>query len=277
MSTLDEVKQMQQQGVPEDQIVGTLQNKGIPYKDISEALAQSKIKAAVEQIPQEPVPPLNQNLPPLGQQPTYSQTPRASPQPPTPQEIAAPSPSDMVSPQIQEPEKQASPEMMQGMQQSMLQATSEEPQATQEYIPTPQTGYGEGSPLDVYGYDAYEYQGAGISPDTITEISEQIFSEKITEIRKHMDKVMDFKTTIEAKTESMEDRLKRIEKIIDTLQSSILRKVGDYVTNISDIKKELIETQKTFSKLVPEMKKYSSHKTTHKRKTTHKKTTRKKK
>ena len=58
------------------------------------------------------------------------------------------------------------------------------------------------------------------------------------------------KTEIDARTESIEERLKRIEKIIDSLQVSVLRKVGDYVTNVDDIKKELIETQKTIGKVL---------------------------
>ena len=40
MSALDEVKRMQSQGMIEDQIIQTLQNQGVPYKDISEALSQ---------------------------------------------------------------------------------------------------------------------------------------------------------------------------------------------------------------------------------------------
>ena len=48
MSTLEQVKQMQSQGVIEEQIVQNLQNQGIAYREISEALSQSKIKAAVE-------------------------------------------------------------------------------------------------------------------------------------------------------------------------------------------------------------------------------------
>ncbi|MEK6836617.1 MAG: hypothetical protein AABX94_03040, partial [Nanoarchaeota archaeon] len=79
---------------------------------------------------------------------------------------------------------------------------------------------------------------------------EQIVSEKLTDVRKKMEKMSLFKTEFETKTEAMEERLKRIEKIIDTLQSSVLRKVGDYVTNVEDLKHEMIETQKTFAKVL---------------------------
>jgi DNA-binding transcriptional MerR regulator len=249
MSALDEVKKMQQQGISEDQIVRALQDKGVPYKDISESLAQSKIRAAVEEPPSEPE--------------TTSQ------QPIRPQ----------IAP-IEQPNDRQSPEMIPGMQQSILQTTPEYDQTTQEYAPAPQPGanqpteYGGYSDYGSYtdqdsGYQSYDYQSTGISSDTITEISEQIVAEKMMEMRKHIEKVTDFKTTIETKTEAIEERLKHIEKIIDTLQSSVLRKVGDYVTNVEDIKKELIATQKSFSKFVPEIKKRRAH--------THKKTSKKKK
>ena len=60
----------------------------------------------------------------------------------------------------------------------------------------------------------------------------------------------DMKTMVEAKLETLDERLKRLERLIDTLQSSVLRKVGDYVTNVEDLKHEMIETQKTFAKVL---------------------------
>jgi DNA-binding transcriptional MerR regulator len=92
---------------------------------------------------------------------------------------------------------------------------------------------------------------AAISPDTISEISEQVVSEKLAPIRKAIESVLDMKTTVESKLDYMDERLKRIEKIIDRLQLSILQKVGDYMTNIDDIKKEVVETQKSFKSMLP--------------------------
>jgi DNA-binding transcriptional MerR regulator len=254
MSTLDEVKLMQQQGIPEDKIIKTLQEKGISYREISDSLAQSKIKAAVEQPASEP------NAPPAFSQPKNPRT----------REIFSQNNLD------------GGPEAIPGMQQSMMQSPA--PQApgepTQEYIPTPypqdtpQSDYGAYQDPYQQGYDQYDpyTQASGVSPDTITEISEQVVAEKMMELRKHLEKVTDFKTVIETKTEAIEERLRRLEETIHALQSSVLRKVGDYITNVDDIKKELIQTQQSFSKLVPELKKHSAHKTqTKHRKTTHKK------
>ena len=245
MAALEEVKKMQEQGMAENEIIQSLQQKGMKYKEISEALAQNRIKAAVEEPTQE------------GSMP---EAPGMAP----PQEAN------------QIPKNNGSPtqESIQEMQKSMLETPGEmapiqprgtQSQSSEEYSPeeneqkianVPEEEYSPDAPIEgqQMEYSSYDPSIGGISSDVITEISEQVVSEKLSETRKHLEKVIDFKTAIEAKTESIEERLKRIEKIIDTLQSSILRKVGDYVTNVDDIKKELIETQKSFSRLLPELK-----------------------
>jgi len=248
MTALEEVKKMQEQGVGENEIIQSLQQNGMKYKEISEALAQSRIKAAIEE-------PTTANLAPVAP-------------------VKVPS-SEIVPPQ----KNQLQIGEMSEMQKSVLESPGEMPLAqprqdqqmdSEEYIPPSQESsppegtmpMGEYSPQaptegQQYEYPSYDPSIGGLSSDIITEISEQVVSERLSEIRKPLEKVIDFKTTIEAKTESIEERLKRIEKIIDVLQSSILRKVGDYVTNVDDIKKELIETQKSFSRLLPKLKKNS--------------------
>lgn len=222
MGALENVVVMQKQGLSEKQIIESLQQQGISYKDISEALAQSKIKAAIE----EP----NSELSPLSAQQQNTEMPE--------------------EPNYQAPQEQeTAPVGMPGMQKSIM--VPEESAETQEYFPIQpaqtQQAYDQ-------NYPQYDYAPM-LSSDTITEISEQIVSEKLSDVRKKMEKMLDFKTELEAKTESIEERLKRVEKIIDTLQASVLRKVGDYVTNVEDIKKELISTQETFTTIAPHLKK----------------------
>lgn len=105
------------------------------------------------------------------------------------------------------------------------------------------------------GYDQYQsYPGyqVSISPDTITEIAEQVLEEKLSHLHDKIDSSSDFKNTAETKLDHLKERIERIEKILDKLQLSILNKVGQYVTDVSDLKTELQETQKTFKALVDE-------------------------
>jgi DNA-binding transcriptional MerR regulator len=187
MTTLDDVKKLQNQGATEEQIVQLFREKGVSYREIADAVAQSKIKAAVEQ-----------------------------------------------------PEGDGNARAENTMTQSM-QANDQTTQPTQpEYATQPGTEY------------AYDYapQGVGnVSADLISEIAEQIVAEKLTEIRTHLEKTLDLRTTMEARLEYLDERLKKIERSLDVLQTSVLRRVGDYITNVEDIKTELVETQKTFAKL----------------------------
>ncbi len=213
MGLLEEIQRMRMSGMDEAEIISKLQEQGNPYRAISEAISQSKIKEAVEGPGDENVPALT----PIGENPAE-----------------------------------------QNMQPSMLQS-GQAPSAEQggEYF----QGYGGQQQSSEYQSPAgYDYSGGGLSSDTITELTEQVVSEKLSDVRKKIEKITIFKTEFETKAEALEERLKRIEKIIDALQTSVLRKVGDYVANVEDLKTEMIETQKTFAKVLG-----SKHKGEHKK------------
>ena len=136
----------------------------------------------------------------------------------------------------------------QEMQPSML--SSQEPQ--QEEFPisqqqSPQNAYEfyPQSQQQPYQEQYQQYQGQ-LSSDTITEIADQVLSEKLSSIRKKLDENINLKNVMQTKLDIVDERLKRMEKIIDQLQLSILQKVGDYLANTADLKKELLETQKSF-------------------------------
>lgn len=211
MTTLEDVKSFQRQGMSDDQIVERMREQGISYREISDTIAQSKIKAAVEQQ-DNPDTQMTESLP----------TPEAPPSP-------------------QQPYYAQAPEYQQQQQQ-------------QEYqVPSPGSEY-------TYDYSQQTPQGQ-VSADLISEIAEQIVAEKMSDVRRHLEKTLDLKTTMEARIEYLDERLKKIERSIDTLQTSVLKKVGDYMTNVQDIKTELIETQKTFAKVAGHHRSSPTHHT----------------
>jgi hypothetical protein len=131
-----------------------------------------------------------------------------------------------------------------GMEPSMLVQPGNEQQVYsqegQEYSPN----Y---SGADSYsGYSSYQPYQETISSDIVTEISEQVVNDKLSVLHDKMEKALDFRNVAEAKINAIDERLKRIEKILDRLQLSILQKVGEYVTDVKDIKKELEENRKSF-------------------------------
>lgn len=199
MGILEEITQMKKQGIGDKEIIGTLQQKGIPPKEINDALSQSQIKSAVGGV-QEMEPSIMEQNPPAPNQQSQENYAQKT------QEISE---QDMYAPQSE--------------------------YAQQEYYPEE-------------GYE--DYAQGGTDTDTMIEIAEQVFSEKMKKITKQLADINEFKTLAQVKIENAVARLKRIETIIDKLQISILEKVGSYGQNLSSIKKEMSMMQDSFGKVV---------------------------
>lgn len=279
MSMLDDINRMRMEGKSDLEITSQLRQGGLPDRVISDAIAQSKIKDAVNF----PANPDNNSIPQTGEmqnqqtamnqqfntsqeQDPYSQFPQQQQQYPN-------QPQEQTQYPGQYEEQQYGVEEYSGMQPSMLGAPQAQiqpqTQPMQQYpdqYTTPQEQYG--APQDQYaGYDAYsQYQPyqQQVSSDIITEISEQVVSEKLSSMQDRLEKAIDFRTVAEAKMTSLAERLKRIEEIMDRLQLSILQKVGDYVSDVGDIKKEIRENQESFKALLPKLREIHDEKHTRK-------------
>jgi hypothetical protein len=91
---------------------------------------------------------------------------------------------------------------------------------------------------------------------TIIEVAEQVFSEKMRGLQKTLDEVSKFKPLADSKMENVLERVKKLEKMMDLLQVSILQKVGSYGNNLENIKKEMSMMQDSFTKMIPSMAKH---------------------
>jgi len=127
-------------------------------------------------------------------------------------------------------------------------------QTQQEYVPQPaQQEYYQPETYPEYSYQNTAYQHGMIEStdsDTTIEIAEQVFSEKIKEIQKKIDSIEEFKTLAQTKIEIISERLKRIETIIDKLQITILEKVGSYGKGLENAQNELSMVQDSFRKIM---------------------------
>ncbi|MBS3085363.1 hypothetical protein J4225_01630 [Candidatus Pacearchaeota archaeon] len=150
----------------------------------------------------------------------------------------------------------AGPEM-EDMQQSIMQQ-GPYAQSTQELgeegIPEPGAEYGnaenETYPADSSGYEYYTPQAAGVSTDTMIEVAEQVFTEKISSINKKVEDASEFKTIADTKIEHMEKRLVKLESVIDRINAALLDKISTYGEELSPLKKEMEMVQDSFSKLI---------------------------
>ena len=199
MGTLDQIRQMKQEGFSEQEISNSLQEQGISPNSITDAFSQARIKDVVEGENEMQENDLPETPSPFSTPETYS--PQEMPQTPyySPQE----------SPYSQ--------------------------QETESYSPQ----------------EGYTGDQGGFGTDTIIEIAEQVFEEKIKKLSQQISNFKEFSAIAETKFSNFENRLKRIESIIENLQIKILEKIGSYGDGLESIKKEMNMMQDSFSKTLP--------------------------
>jgi len=210
MAILEQVIRMKGQGISDGEIINELSQRGVSPREISEALRQAQIKSAVSNTDEEEM------------------QPSIMPE----EEIPNPNGLDnqVYLPRAYEPQEQYPPQ--------------------QEAYP-PQEYQQQQYPQEQYYQPGYEqYASAGIDANTVMEVADQVFSDKIRKTQKQVDNITEISTLLQTKMENISDRLKKMETIIDKLQIAILEKVGSYGKNLEGIKKEMSMMQDSFSKMI---------------------------
>jgi hypothetical protein len=217
MANLEKVMQMKKQGFSENEIAKKLQAEGISPKEISDAINQSKIKQAVAGFNEE-----SEDMQPsmMGTSLSEYNQPQQN--------------QNIPSPNFQEQEEYVPQENQYSQEDYNYQGNYSQ----QNYSNYPQE----------QGYEGYP-QTSESSADAIIEISEQVFSEKIKNFQKQIAELIEFKTIAQTKIENIEERLRRMEKMFDQLQISIIEKVGNYGKNLDYLKNEVNMVEDSFSKI----------------------------
>jgi len=236
MEILEYMKKMQQEGKSEQDMSMLLQQSGFGAKEISDALAQTRIKQAISEPAQDKI---TTSFSAQGQELEQSMMNQSQ----SPPEQS----NEHQNQNFSQQSKQYSQEQSQYAQQQPMQYSQEQSVQQQEQDPQ-QTPMQEYAPQQPMQYDSYQQYGA--SSDTMSEIAEQIVAERMSVLKNKIEAILELKNSVDIKLSSLSERLLRIEKIIDRLQLSLLQKVGEYVTNVEDIKKEMIESQKSFKSLL---------------------------
>ena len=216
MALLERISAMKKEGKSSREIIKTLGEEGISPRQINEALSQLDIKSAVS---------AEENM-----QPSIMQT--------TEQPAIGMSSSPEANPEISAPAPQYAPEVS---AQPIEQAQYAPPEYSQDYA----QGYDASSSSQGYG----QYQPA-VDIETIRDIANQIIEESMDKLKEQLSSAGKMKTEINAKIQEIEGRLEKIEEIIQQLQFSIIKRMGEYGEAVSDISKEVRATQDSFSKLV---------------------------
>jgi len=155
-------------------------------------------------------------------------------------------------------------EQDQGQMQESIMQTQEVPSPNQQQYQYPQQAQyqqqdmgqypqqeemQQGDMQQYYQYPQQDYQYQ-YSSDNVSEIAEGIIAEKTEETKKQITKILNAKKILQNQISNLDERLKRIEKIIDQLQVEIIGKVADYGKDMKDISKEMKMMQNSFSKMI---------------------------
>ena len=231
MALLERVNAMKEQGFSEDQVTNTLVEEGFSPLEINESISQSRIKAAVSQNSGSDMQP---SMMESGVGPQFVTVPEERTTSPS-----APMPSQAAYEQMPQQEAYA-PEP----------AYSPEAQQQPAY-----TGY-EGGYAPQQQYSAYPQDAGGqyypqvLDIETVRDISKQYVEESLRSIRSEISMMSKMKTEIKFEMQDIENRLAKIESVIQELQSAVLRKMGEYGEAISGISDEIRATQDSFSKVI---------------------------
>jgi len=258
MSVLDQVIALKNRGASDKDVVSNLREQGVSPKAISDALSQAKIKDAVQgsesaveegMMPSVLGPEKAEELPTEGSisDEDLMPPPRLSPSMQSMNYVPLHQEADeehLYVPQPGDYNQQNQSQQQYPVSQQQYQQPQEEYQQ-QEYAPQ----------------ENYDYQSQGMQPgismagssadtDTVIEISEQVFADKVRGIIKQLETLNEFRTLSETKIENLSERLRRIELSIDKLQTAILEKIGSYGRGLDNMKKEVEMVQDSFRKIV---------------------------
>jgi len=218
MATIEKIQELKKNRVPDAEIVTKLKEEGIPLLEISNAMSQLKIKEAV-----------------AGETETST-------------EGMVPS----IMGEKQEDLKTSSGE--EGAYTPSAPPNKED--SYQDYSYQENQGIGQGGDFQEEYYEneppqEYGSQGGyGMSSETMIEVAEQVFFEKIKKIEEKISTLREFKTISSPLIEDMNERLKRLERNFDKMQIAILDKVGSFGKNIDSLKKEVGMVEDSFEKVM---------------------------
>jgi hypothetical protein len=248
MGVLEQVTDLKNQGLPEGEITRQLQEQGIPPGEIKDALGRAQIKSAVSDIGNQPNSEgMEQSI--MGEEGGPVRLPTENIRD---EDLTPPVPGQSARFAKGSATREISDEYAgeSGESDMYYPQENQQFQQGQEYYPS--ESYGDYSQTD---------SGFSGGTDTMIEIAEQVFSEKIKALQRKLDELNEFKSLTETRITHFSERLKKMEAIIDALQNSVLEKVGSYGRGLETIKKEMGMMQESFGKMVGSVAARSEHRT----------------
>jgi len=122
-------------------------------------------------------------------------------------------------------------------------------QINQTQVGQEQNNYGYNEP---YNYPQEQSQPIeSIGKEQIEEIAESIIEEKWQDFMKSVNKILEWKESIDTKFIKIEEQLKSLKEDYDRLHKGVIGKISEYDKNILDVGTEVKALGKTFEKIIP--------------------------
>ncbi|MEA3429875.1 MAG: hypothetical protein U9R08_01245 [Nanoarchaeota archaeon] len=102
-----------------------------------------------------------------------------------------------------------------------------------------------------YGYQQEYPAPESMGREKIEEIAESIIEEKWTEFMKSVNKILEWKESIENKFIKIEHEIKTLKTDYDKLHKGVLGRISEYDKSITDVGVEVKALGKTFEKILP--------------------------
>lgn len=94
-------------------------------------------------------------------------------------------------------------------------------------------------------------QSNDFNRERIEELAEAIIDEKWNHLVENINRIIEWKEKTEGRMTTLETRFEDLKKNFDTLQTSILDRVGGYDQHITDVGTEIKAMEKVFAKILP--------------------------
>jgi hypothetical protein len=91
----------------------------------------------------------------------------------------------------------------------------------------------------------------GIDSSKIAEIAESIIEDKWSDLVDHVNRIIEWKSSMELRLNSMEEQIKGMKSDFDTLHKSILGRITDSDTVMREVSTDIKALEQVFKKILP--------------------------
>lgn len=98
---------------------------------------------------------------------------------------------------------------------------------------------------------AYQDSSQSIDSNKIAEIAESIIEDKWSDLIDHVNKIIEWKASVEQKVILMDEQIKTIKSNFDNLQKAILGRINDSDTVMSEVSTDIKALEQVFKKILP--------------------------